>query len=58
MDNPKKAVQICVRITEELNEKIRQEAAIQKRKPANMINVILEDYFESKDRIKKIAERR
>ena len=58
VDNPKKIEQIGVRVTSELRQKIREEAERQKRKEAQMVTVILEEYFDSIDRVKKIAERK
>jgi predicted HicB family RNase H-like nuclease len=58
MDNPKKIKNFSIRITEDLHQKLQQEAASQKRKTANLATLILEEYFESQDRIKKIAEHR
>ncbi|GHV18355.1 hypothetical protein FACS18949_13400 [Clostridia bacterium] len=54
----KKSTQVTVRLTEELHEQIEAEAKEQKRKKADMIRIIVEEYFENKGRLKKIAERK
>jgi len=58
MDNPKRNVLFSVRISEELHQKLKEEAALQKRKTANLANLILEEFFENQDRLKKIAEKK
>ena len=58
MDTPKKTVLFSVRISDDLHQKLKEEAALQKRKTANLANLILEEFFESRDRLKKIAEKK
>lgn len=58
MNTEKKSKQFSIRITNDLYQKIEQEAAEQKRKPASLATIILEDYFETKERFKKIAEKK
>jgi len=58
MDTPKKNVLFSVRISDELHQKLKEEAALQKRKTANLANLILEEFFENQDRLKKIAEKK
>ncbi|GHU97135.1 hypothetical protein FACS1894208_12430 [Clostridia bacterium] len=57
-NDSKKSTQVTVRLTEELHEQIEAEAKEQKRKKADMIRIIVEEYFENKGRLKKIAERK
>lgn len=58
MDKPKKNEKVGIRITEELRIKIQEEAMSQNRTESNMITTILEEYFDSKERFKKIAEKK
>lgn len=57
-ERPKKGEQIGIRVTSELRQKIREEADALKRSESNFITIILEEYFENKDRLKKIAEKK
>lgn len=57
-ERPLKTEQVSIRLSEELRKNINEEAALQKRKPANLMTIILEEYFENKERIKKIETKR
>ncbi|GHV20666.1 hypothetical protein FACS189425_11260 [Clostridia bacterium] len=57
-DEAKKDIQFSIRVTSDLHDRVLEEAEDQKRTRNNMVRVILEEYFENKDRVKKIAERK
>jgi len=54
----KTTTQVTIRLTDEFRARIKAEAESQCRTESNMIKAILEDYFNTIDRAKKIAERR
>ena len=54
----KTTVQLSVRVTDSLHQRLRAEAKAQGRPLANYIKAIINDHIESLDRAKKIAERR
>ncbi len=58
MEKEKTTVQLSVRVTESLHQRLAAEANIQNRPLANYIKAILIDHIDSLDRVKKIAENR
>lgn len=58
MDEKEIKSKVSIRIPKDLREKILEEAKNQKRNETNMITVILEEYFENIDRIKKISAKK
>jgi predicted DNA-binding protein len=55
---PKALSRFSLRLPDELRARIQAEAEAQRRTESNMIKAILEEYFDTLDRPKKIAERR
>ena len=58
MDNSKRTKMFSIRVTEETHQKLKEEATLQKRKPANLANLIIESYFEKIEEVKKIANKK
>jgi predicted DNA-binding protein len=57
-ERAKTNTQVTIRLTDEFRARIKSEADAQCRTESNMIKAILEEYFNTIDRAKKIAERR
>ena len=58
MNNEKTIVQISIRLTEEMHQRLTAEADAQHRPLANYIKAILNEHLETLDRVKKIAEKK
>lgn len=58
MSSEKTTNQITIRVTEELKTRLEAEAKAQGRPLANYVKAIINEYLDSTDRVKKIAEKK